>query len=94
MAFYTSDRLENGVLLGNRGGETYEIKDDRKVLAFFAENSKSMTAGELVKAFASNIDFWGEDLTNYDSFVSMAAADLEDIRANGMTAAVEALVKD
>ena len=53
-----------------------------------------MTAGELVKAFASNTDFWGEDLTNYDSFVSMAAADLEDIRANGMTAAVEALVKD
>lgn len=94
IAFYTSDRLENGVLLGNRGGETYEIKDDRKVLAFFAENSKSMTAGELVKAFASNTDFWGEDLTNYDSFVSMAAADLEDIRANGMTAAVEALVKD
>lgn len=94
MAFYTSDKLENGVLIGDRNGEPYEIKDDQKVLEFFAANSKSKTTREFVTAFASNTDFWGEDLTKYNGFVDMVTGYLDDIRKNGMNVVVEALVKD
>lgn len=94
MAFYTSDKLENGVLIGDRNGEAYEIKDDKKVLEFFAANSKSKSTRDFVTAFASNTDFWGEDLTKYNGFVDMVAGYLDDIKKNGMTATVEALVKE
>lgn len=94
MAFYTSDKLENGVLIGDRNGEAYEIKDDKKVLEFFAANSKSKSTRDFVTAFASNTDFWGEDLTQYNGFVDMVAGYLDDIKKNGMTATVEALVKE
>ncbi|MCI1956059.1 MAG: tagaturonate reductase [Oscillospiraceae bacterium] len=94
MAFYTSDILENGVLIGNRGGEAYEIRDDRKVLEFFAANSKGKSTRAFVTAFASNTGFWGEDLTKYSGFVDLVTKDLEDIRKNGMQATVEALVKE
>ena len=94
MAFYTSDRLENGALVGDRNGEPYSIRDDAKVLEFFAANSKSKPVREFVTAFASNQDFWGEDLTRYDGFTDMVTGYLESIRKNGMTATVEALIKD
>lgn len=94
MAFYTSDRLENGALIGDRNGEPYTIRDDAKVLEFFAANSKSKPVREFVTAFASNRDFWGEDLTKYDGFADMVTGYLESIRKNGMTATVEALIKD
>jgi tagaturonate reductase len=94
MAFYTSDRLEKDALVGDRNGEPYAIRDDRKVLEFFAANSKSKPVREFVTAFASNRDFWGEDLTQYDGFTDMVTGYLESIRKNGMAATVEALVKD
>ena len=94
MVFYTSDRLENGALIGDRNGEPYTIRDDAKVLEFFAANSKSKPVREFVTAFASNRDFWGEDLTKYDGFTDMVTGYLESIRKNGMTATVEALIKD
>ena len=94
MAFYTSDDLQDGVLIGDRNGEAYEIKDDKKVLEFFAANSKSKSTREFVTAFASNTDFWGEDLTKYSRFVDMVCNDLDNIKKNGMTATVEALVKE
>ena len=92
MTFYSSDKLQNGVLIGDRGGEAYEIKDDQKVLEFFAENCKKPTA-EFVAAFASRTDFWGEDLTEYKGFTEMVCRYLDDIKQNGMKAAIEKLLK-
>ncbi len=94
MAFYTSDELRNGVLIGHRNGEEYEIKDDQKVLEFFAATSKRKSTREFVEAFASNTDFWGEDLTRYSRFVDMVSGYLDEIKEKGMTAAVEALLKE
>lgn len=88
MAFYSSSQLEKETLIGKRNGETYEIHDDLQALKFFAENSPKET-GEFVKALASNTSFWGEDLTQYDGFESMLSHDLDDIRTNGMKAAME-----
>lgn len=94
MAFYTSDTIRDGVLIGDRNGEEYTIKDDKKILEFFATNSKSKPTREFVTAFASNTDFWGEDLTKYNHFIDMLCNYLEEIKKDGMTATVETLVKE
>ena len=94
MAFYTSDVLKDGILFGNRNGEEYHIKDDQKVLEFFAANSKSKSTRDFVTAFASNTNFWGEDLTKYNQFTEIVCRYLDDIKKNGMTATVEALIKE
>lgn len=95
MAFYTSDQLEKGALIGDRNGQPYEIHDDQSVLEFFAANSKSKPVAEFVKLFLSNSAFWGEDLTKtYDGFAGLVTEDLEAIRKDGMTKTVEALLKD
>lgn len=94
LAFYTSANLQGDVLIGDRNGEAYEIKDDKKVLEFFAANSTTKSTREFATAAASNTDFWGEDLTKYNGFVDMVTQYLDDIREKGMTATVEALIKD
>ncbi len=94
MAFYTSDKLEKNALIGDRSGQPYEIRDGRKVLEFFAANSKSKPAEEFVKLFLSDPAFWGEDLTaEFDGFAELVTNDLTAIRRDGMTKAVESLLK-
>ncbi len=94
MAFYTSDKLEKDALIGDRNGQPYKIHDDRNVLEFFAANSKKKPAAEFVKRFLSNPEFWGKDLTaEFHGFSELVTKDLEDIRREGMTKAVEKLLK-
>lgn len=80
------------MLAGRRGNETYPVKDDEPVMEFFLENS-GKPVPEYVSALASRADFWGEDLTKYRGFEEMVRADLEEIRANGMTTALEKLLR-
>ena len=91
LAFYTSDTMEDGMMVGDRNGQPYHIKDDESVMEFFQKNSKK-TASEYVKAAASHQEFWGENLTQYHGFAPMVTDYLEDIRANGMTSAIEKLL--
>lgn len=92
MAFYYSSDLKGSVLVGKRGKENYEIKDDQEVLEFFAEKTAQLAMPEVVYAFASNIKFWGEDLTVYEGFVEAVISHLEAINAEGMKATLEKLV--
>lgn len=94
LAFYTSDNLCGCELIGNRDGEDYMIKDDACVLEFFAKNSKSLSTRDFVTAAASNVDFWGEDLTQYNGFVDLICENLENIRKYGMASTIESLVKE
>ena len=94
LAFYTSDRLCDGILVGDRDGEDYAIKDDLCVLEFFARNSKSRSTREYVIAVASNAAFWGEDLAGYKGFVDMVSSDLDRIRKDGMALAIASLIKE
>lgn len=93
MAFYTSDTLRDGALIGDRNGSPYEIRDDRAVLEFFAANSKKLPVKEFVAALASRTDFWGEDLAKYRGFADAVTEDLELVRKDGMTAAVKSLLE-
>ena len=71
-----------------REGERYEIHDDLPVLECFAANS-GKPSGEFVPAILSRTDFWGEDLTTLPGFTDAVAGYLEDMRQNGMRAALE-----
>lgn len=92
-AFYTSEKMENGVLIGTRGNETYPVRDDAGVLRFFAEESTRKPAREYIADLAARTDFWGEDLTKYGDFVRMASDDLVLMREKGMTAALRSVME-
>lgn len=92
MAFYSATEFaEDGTLIGHRGDETYTINDNKDVLEFFAANS-TKPAAEFVHAYLSNTAFHGEDLTKYAGLEEAVTAYLEDIRTNGMRAAVESVI--
>lgn len=88
MAFYSSTRLEDKALIGNRNGEEYRIMDDAAVLEFFRDNS-SKSVEEFSKAFLSNESFWGTDLSKEGKTYEMVCNYLADIRTLGMRAAIE-----
>ncbi len=88
MAFYSSSDLQDGVLKGKRGNDSYDIKDDEAVLKFFAENSTKDTK-EFVHAYLSNTDFHGQDLTKVNGLEAKVAEYLDAVRKNGMEKALE-----
>ena len=92
MSFYTSEKTGEMSLVGNRNGEEYTIRDDKDVLDFFKANS-SKAPKEFTQAFLSTEKFFGQDLTKVAGLVDAVASYITDIRANGMRAVVEELVK-
>jgi tagaturonate reductase len=87
MAFYSATEIRDGKLIGHRDGAEYIISDDAPVLEFFAANSGKDTA-EFVAAFLSNESFFGQDLTLVAGLKDAVVAYLDDIKANGMRAAL------
>lgn len=70
LAFYcSSDLREDGLYNKRNDGTEYTVHDNPDVIKIFAENAKKAEE-EYVKIIASNVDFWGEDLTEYDNFVN------------------------
>jgi len=90
MAFYAGSEIRGGALIGHRGEQEYEIKDDASVLSFFAANS-GKDAAEYAKEVLSNLEFWGQDLSEIPGAAEAVAADLRKIRENGMRAALESI---
>ena len=92
LAFYTSDTLVDGTLKAVRAdGTEYTIKDGEDVLKFFCENSGKAEA-DYVSAVASNIDFWGEDLSLINGFIESVTKYLVAIRNSGASAAAKKLL--
>jgi len=88
MAFYTGDEIRDKALIGHRNGEEYQILDDMSVLEFFKANS-GKEATEYVNAVLSNVDFWGQDLSEIKDLSASIIAYVEDIRSIGMRATME-----
>lgn len=88
MAFYSSDKLVENALIGNRNGEEYKIMDDMAVLEFFRDNCKKPTE-EFVQNFLSNESFWGQDLTKAGDTSALVVEYLDAIKTLGMRAAME-----
>ena len=87
MAFYTGSEIRDGVLIGNRNGEEYNVKDDMPVLEFFRDNSSKATA-EFVSAYLGREDFHGQDLNKVPGLTEAVTNYLDDIKTNGMRAAL------
>ena len=87
MAFYSSTELKENALIGHRGDNEYRIMDDRAVLEFFRDHS-SMPSAEFAKAFLGRADFFGQDLNKIEGLTEQIAMHLDNIKANGMRAAL------
>ena len=87
MAFYTGSEIREKALIGHRDGQEYQILDDKPVLEFFKENSGKDTK-TFVTAYLSREDFHGQDLTKVAGLVDAVSSYLDDIKTNGMRAAV------
>lgn len=88
--FYMSDKKDGDSLVGDRNGESYAIRDDAKVLDFFAANSNK-TEKELVKAYIENEDFCGSELKNIPNIVETVSTLLTLINEKGVREALKSI---
>ena len=87
MAFYTGSEIRDKALIGHRNGQEYNVLDDLPVLEFFRDNS-GKDSMEFAKAFLEREDFFGQDLNKIEGLTAVIAAHLDEIKANGMRAAL------
>lgn len=87
MAFYTGSEIRDKALIGHRNGQEYNIMDDAAVLEFFRDYSGRDTR-TFVEAYLSNENFHGQDLTKIEGLCEAVASYLDDIKENGMRAAL------
>ncbi len=87
MAFYHGTEIRDKALIGHRDGQEYRILDDGKVLEFFRDNC-GKDSRTLTEAFLGREDFFGQDLNRTEGLTEAVAGYLEDIRENGMRAAL------
>ena len=87
MAFYHGTEIRDKALIGHRDGQEYNIMDDKAVLEFFAANCEKDTK-TFVTSFLGNEDFFGQDLNKVPGLTDAVVAYLDDIKANGMRAAL------
>ena len=82
IAFYRGVRLDDTGFTGVRGENEYKICDDTPILELYNAH-KDDDAETLAKAVLSNVDFWGEDLTEIPGLYDAVAADLKAIDEKG-----------
>lgn len=83
LAFYTSDTVVEGKLICKRAdGTEYALQDDAAAIEFFAKYSTG-NIDEFVSKVCKNVDFWGEDLSEYEGFEATVKMWLKEIRENG-----------
>ena len=87
MAFYTGTEIRDGALIGHRDGQEYSVKDDMNVLEFFRDNCGKDTR-TFVTGYLGREDFHGQDLNKVPGLTDAVVSYLDDIKANGMRAAL------
>lgn len=88
MAFYQGTEIRDKALIGHRNGEEYNIMDDAAVLEYFAANS-TKPSKEFAHGFLSNLDFFGQDLTQIEGLEDTVATYLDEIAEKGMRKTME-----
>ncbi len=87
MAFYTGTEIRDKALIGHRDGQEYSILDDMEVLEFFRDNCEK-DSRTFVESFLGKENFFGQNLNQVEGLTDGVTAFLEDIKTNGMRAAV------
>lgn len=90
--FYTSQTEKDGALLGSRGADSYQIRDNAEVLAFFRTHS-GLPVEEFVHAALAREDFWGEDMTKIAGLEEAVTSYVMLVRKEGMRAALETVTQ-
>lgn len=90
MKFYSGNVIQQGVLIGNRNGEKYKIKDDSEVLKFFSEYSTKDTK-TFVIAFLSKKEFFGQDLTKQNNLVDKVSEYIDAINKFGIKETIKSI---
>ena len=67
----------------------YPVNDVESVMEFFAHKHENIVFDTL-----SNIDFWGEDLTNIDNLYEKVKAHFDNIKNLGVKKAMEKLINE
>ena len=78
---------------GERGEESFSVKDDQSALDFFATQWAKGDTESVVKATLKNTDLWGTDLTQFEGLEKIVTNNLKSIIINGMKATLQAFVK-
>lgn len=87
MAFYQGTQIRDGALIGHRDGQEYRIMDEGEVLEFFRDHCEE-ESGAFVRDFLGQKSFFGQDLNRVEGLTEALTGYLEDIRKNGMRAAL------
>lgn len=90
--FYRGTEESDAGLIAQRGAETYLIKDDKAVLSFYNAH-KNDSLADLVHAVCTNVDFWGEDLTQIPNFESTILNNLSIIENQGASALMKEVLQ-
>lgn len=97
IAFYRGTGVTSNELKGNRGDQSYPIRDDAPVLAFFAEAwrkaDETKNWKELATSTLARAEFWGQDLNLVSGLTDMVANSLQLIATSGARAAVTQTLK-
>ena len=78
---------------GDRNGVNIPIKDDQSVLDFFAAQWVAFDVKDIAKATLQNIDFWGQDLTQFNGLLEEVTTSLNAITKHGMKEALNDFMK-
>ncbi len=89
IAFFSNDIQElndSGLVCRRPKGNCYTCSDDRWALEFYYEH-RNDTPEQLVHAVMTNLQMWGQDLTQIPGFEQATVKNLKLIRAKGAEAA-------
>ena len=89
IAFFSNDIQElndAGLVCRRSAGNTYVCSDDRWALEFYYAH-KDDSVADLVHAVMTNLQMWGQDLTEIPGFEAATVANLTKIRTEGALAA-------
>ncbi|MFV0440836.1 MAG: tagaturonate reductase [Lachnospirales bacterium] len=93
--FYQGQEIVDNALIGNRGSNTYPIKDTLEYLEIFKGFTKEYDKSNIkdyVTKVCSQTQMWGQDLNEVDGFNELVTSYLELIEEKGMENAVEILM--
>ena len=92
-AFYHNAKERGeGCLVGYRGADRYEVRDEAWCLDFFYDH-RNDSAPELIHALVHNERMWGESLAQLEGFEDAAARALADIEEKGAYEAMRECLK-
>ena len=91
--FYKVQLDGKGGAIGRRGSETYPVRDDESILAFFANLwSSDLPSSALVTEALSNTSLWGKDLSGLPHLAQQVSQQLDSIEKLGITQTLHQLL--